>query len=94
MQAHYSQDILGPAGTGNAQSISDTRNGFTAGAGIEYGLTENLSAHSNTISSISAPRPTISSADAGLDQVAPPELTFGLNYRFNWASGTAYWYVR
>ena len=88
MQVRYGQDILGPAGTGNTQSISDTRHGFTAGAGIEYGMTENLSARleydyfdfgSRTYNFFQTPASIKSQLH---------ELTVGINYRFTWPGGT------
>ena len=45
MNVEYTQDILvAGALAGPTQVISDNRTGFTAGVGIEYGLTENWSA--------------------------------------------------
>lgn len=47
----YFQDVIGSTGgffpttaVISTQSIGDTRNGWTAGAGVEYGLTEHVSA--------------------------------------------------
>jgi outer membrane immunogenic protein len=43
MNVHYIQNVAG--GTiQSTQSITDTRSGFTVGGGIEFGMTENLSA--------------------------------------------------
>jgi outer membrane immunogenic protein len=43
MGVHYTQNIA--AGTvQSAQTIIDTRSGFTVGGGVEFGMTENLSA--------------------------------------------------
>jgi outer membrane immunogenic protein len=43
MGVHYTQNIA--AGTvQSAQTITDTRSGFTVGGGVEFGMTENLSA--------------------------------------------------
>jgi outer membrane immunogenic protein len=43
MGVHYTQNIA--AGTvQSSQTITDTRSGFTVGGGVEFGMTENLSA--------------------------------------------------
>lgn len=44
MHVQYIQDLLGVAGTVNSQTLNVNRSGFVAGGGIEYALTENLSA--------------------------------------------------
>jgi outer membrane immunogenic protein len=44
MQVDYTQDLLNSGVTFATQSISNMRTGFTGGGGLEYGLTENLSA--------------------------------------------------
>jgi outer membrane immunogenic protein len=43
MNVHYIQDIAGGS-VQTTQSITDTRSGFTVGGGIEFGMTESLSA--------------------------------------------------
>jgi outer membrane immunogenic protein len=43
MNAHYTQSTAGGS-VQSAQAITDTRSGFTVGGGIEFGMTENLSA--------------------------------------------------
>src|SRR5262249_46137580 len=44
MHVSYTQDYLTPGGvTAGSQVISADRAGFTAGVGVEYGMTENLS---------------------------------------------------
>jgi outer membrane immunogenic protein len=43
MGVHYSQNIAA-GGVQSAQTIIDTRSGFTVGGGVEWGLTESLSA--------------------------------------------------
>ena len=44
LHVSYTEDLLVGAGvTSASQVISDNRTGFTAGAGIEFGLVENLS---------------------------------------------------
>ena len=73
--------------TVTTQDISDTRSGFTAGAGIEFGLVENLSAKieydfydfgSKNYNFAITPVSVSSNLHA---------LTVGLNYRFNWSGG-------
>jgi outer membrane immunogenic protein len=44
MQADYIQDVMVGGAVSTTQIITDTRTGFLVGAGIEYGMTENLSA--------------------------------------------------
>ena len=44
MQADYIQDVMVGGAVSTTQLITDTRTGFLVGAGIEYGMTENLSA--------------------------------------------------
>ena len=44
MHINHVQDILTAGATAATQSISDNRSGFVAGVGLEYALTENLSA--------------------------------------------------
>jgi outer membrane immunogenic protein len=45
MRVDYTQGVLvSGAGMASLQTVSDHRTGFTVGGGVEYGLTENLSA--------------------------------------------------
>ncbi len=44
MHIEHVQDVLTGGATAATQSISDTRSGFVAGVGLEYALTQNLSA--------------------------------------------------
>jgi outer membrane immunogenic protein len=89
MQAHYTQDtiVFVPLplvlGTTATQEIKDTRTGFTAGFGVEYGLTENFSAKleydfydfgTKTYNFTTTPVSIRSDLHV---------LEFGLNYRFN-----------
>jgi outer membrane immunogenic protein len=88
MHIEHVQDILGAGGvTNTSQSISDTRSGFVAGVGLEYAMTENLSAlfeydfydfGTKTENFVNTPLSIRSDLHT---------LTVGLNYRFNWASG-------
>lgn len=86
MHVQYTQDVLGAGLTLNTQVLNENRTGFVAGGGIEYGMTENLSA-----------RLEYDFYDFGTETyqfAATPlnnksylhTLTFGLNYRFNLGS--------
>ena len=86
MNVRYGQALVNGGFTAGTQTVTDTRSGFTAGAGIEYGLTENFSARleydfydfgTQTYNQFVQTPISIKS-----DMHA---LTFGLNYRFNWA---------
>ena len=44
MHIEHVQDVLTGGATTATQSISDNRSGFVAGVGLEYALTQNLSA--------------------------------------------------
>jgi outer membrane immunogenic protein len=86
MHIDHVQDILTGGATTGTQSISDTRSGFTAGVGLEYGMTENLSAvfeydffdfgtkTENFLPATGTPLSIRSDLHT---------LTVGLNYRFN-----------
>jgi outer membrane immunogenic protein len=88
MHVSYTEDLLVGAGvTAATQVISDNRTGFTAGAGIEFGLVENLSGKieydfygfgSKNYNFNFTPISVRSNLHA---------LTVGLNYRFNWSGG-------
>ena len=45
MNVRYTEDLLTTAGsiTAATQALTDNRTGFTVGAGVEFGLVENLS---------------------------------------------------
>lgn len=88
MAVQYTQDQLSGAAAGLTQSISNTRTGYTAGIGLEYAMTENLSAlfeydfmgfGSKTYNFAQTPMQISSDLNT---------LVVGLNYRFNWANGT------
>jgi outer membrane immunogenic protein len=97
MRARYTEDLLGgglsatktPPGTTVAtQVITDDRTGFTVGAGIEFGLVENLSAKveydfydfGTKNYNFAAITPVSVRSDVHA-------LTVGLNYKFNWSGG-------
>jgi outer membrane immunogenic protein len=98
MHVSYTQDYLVTAGvtaggtpvppgaTAGTQTISTNRTGFTAGVGVEYGMTENLSGKiefdfydfgTQNYNFVQTP------VSIRSDMYA---LVFGLNYRFNWSS--------
>ena len=83
----YTQDIVTVGVTGPTQSIGSVRKGFTVGGGVEYGMTEDWSAKleydffdfgSQTYDFNQTPVSINSRMSA---------LTFGINYRLNWAGG-------
>ena len=87
MHVSYTQDYLNSNGfTVGTQTISADRQGFTAGVGFEYGMTENLSAKiefdfydfgTQNYSFVLTPVSIQSNMYA---------LTLGLNWRFNWTA--------
>lgn len=88
MSAKYTEDLLSVGGANlGTQGLSDTRSGFTAGGGVEFGLTEHFSAFleydffdfgsKNYNFTLITPV----SIHSNLNMVA-----FGLNYRFNGAA--------
>jgi outer membrane immunogenic protein len=88
LHVSYTEDLLVGAGvTAASQVLSDNRTGFTAGAGIEFGLVENLSGKieydfygfgSKNYNFNFTPVSVRSNLHT---------LTAGLNYRFNWSGG-------
>jgi outer membrane immunogenic protein len=88
LRVSYTEDLIAVGGpTAASQVISDNRTGFTAGAGIEFGLVENLSGKieydfygfgSRNYNFNFTPVSVRSNLHA---------LTVGLNYRFNWSGG-------
>ena len=84
MHIEHVQDVLGAGGvTTGTQAISDDRSGFVAGVGLEYALTQNLSAlfeydfyDFGTKTENFATTPLAIRSDLHT-------LTVGLNYRFN-----------
>jgi outer membrane immunogenic protein len=83
----YLQTVGAGGAAGIQQSFTDTRSGYTVGAGIEYGLTENFSAKieydfydfgSKTYNFVQTPL----SISSQVHQVLA-----GINYRFTWGGG-------
>ena len=104
MSVRYTEDLLGgglpatalpgstsgiPPGTTVAtQVITDNRTGFTVGAGIEFGLVENLSGK------IEYDFYDFGSKDYNFNAITPVSVSsnlhtiiVGLNYKFNWSGG-------
>jgi outer membrane immunogenic protein len=89
MHTDYTETILGPGG-GVAvvpSSLNDNRTGFVAGVGLEYGLTENVSARAEYefmdfgTKTYNFPLPAASiRSDLSV-------VTFGVNYRFTFGGG-------
>ncbi len=85
LHVSYTEDLLVGAGvTAATQVISDNRTGFTAGAGIEFGMTENLSGKIEYDFYGFGTK----NYNFGFTPVSVHSnlhtLTVGLNYRFTW----------
>jgi outer membrane immunogenic protein len=101
MRVDYTQMVtLGAPVT--LQTLNDTRSGFVAGAGVEFGMTENLSAKleydylgfgtkTYTFANLSAPVAGVTTPFAlpVSWKSSLQMVTVGLNYRFNWGGGGA-----
>jgi outer membrane immunogenic protein len=98
MSMDNNQDILTSGGvTFSTTPVDYTRIGFTAGAGLEYGMTENLSAKleydfydfgsKNVNFTVTTPTPATVALSTSIQSYVHV-LTVGLNYRFNWAGGS------
>lgn len=87
MHIEHVQDVLTNGITVSTQAISDDRAGFVAGVGLEYALTENLSAlfeydfydFGTKTENFTVGTPVSIRSDLHT-------LAVGLNYRFNWGS--------
>jgi outer membrane immunogenic protein len=97
MRINYGQEVLIGGGVTSSQDITDTRVGYTVGAGVEWGITEQLSlkaeydfldfgTKSYDFNALGAPL-------AGTFPVSIRSMlhvfTVGFNYRFNWGGGGA-----
>ena len=105
MRVDYTQGVLlGGGGLESVQTISDHRTGFTVGGGIEYAMTENLSARieydfldfgtkAYSFNSLSAGAGGPPLTPVGAMPVSIKAFTnlftVGLNYRYNWSGGGA-----
>jgi outer membrane immunogenic protein len=89
MNVRYTEDLLNPSGvTAVTQVFTDNRTGFTVGAGIEFGLVENLSGK------IEYDFYDFGSRNYNFSTLTPVSvssklhaLIVGLNYKFNWSGG-------
>jgi outer membrane immunogenic protein len=89
MRVRYTEDLLlGGGVTALTQVLTDNRTGFTVGAGIEFGLVENLSGK------IEYDFYDYGTKNYNFNAITPVSvksnlhtLTVGLNYRFNWSGG-------
>jgi outer membrane immunogenic protein len=89
MHVRYTEDLLATGGaTALTQVLTDNRTGFTVGAGIEFGLVENLSGK------IEYDFYDFGTKNYNFNAITPVSvksnlhtLTVGLNYRFNWSGG-------
>jgi outer membrane immunogenic protein len=86
MSVNYTQDQLTAGVTTTTQILSDKRSAFTAGLGVEYGMTENLSARLEyDYYGFGSRNYQFSQAPVSL-QSDLNTITLGFNYRFNWAN--------
>jgi outer membrane immunogenic protein len=95
MDVRYTEDPLtagapgvAPGATAATQVNTDTRTGFTVGAGIEFGLVENLSAK------VEYDFYDFGSKNYNFNAITPVSVNsnlhtiiVGLNYKFNWSGG-------
>jgi len=90
MRVSYTEDLLTTAGaiTAATQVFTDNRTGFTVGAGIEFGLVENLSGK------IEYDFYDFGSKNYNFNTITPVGVSsnlhtiiVGLNYKFNWSGG-------
>src|SRR5262249_44722517 len=89
MNVRYTEDALTPGGvTAATQVFTANRPGFTVGAGIEFGLVENLSGK------IEYDFYDFGSRNYNFNTIPPVSVNsnlhtiiVGLNYKFNWSGG-------
>jgi len=87
MRVDYTQDQFVGLLNAGTQIITDNRSGFTAGLGVEYGMTENLSAKFEYDFFDFGTKTYNFTATPVTVQSQIHVVTVGLNYRFNWAGG-------
>jgi outer membrane immunogenic protein len=99
MRVDYTQAVTGPAFL--QVTLNDTRTGYDVGAGVEFGMTENLSAKleydyfgfgTKTYTfNLAAPVAGVITPFAQPVSVKSTlqMVTVGINYRFNWSGGGA-----
>lgn len=91
MQVGYTQDTLSNGIVSFTTSTSDTRSGFTAGVGIEYGLTEHFSArveydyYGFGTKNYNFLTPAVTPIAVRSDLQT---FLFGVNYRFTWGTNS------
>lgn len=86
---NYTQTNLLLATTVGTSTLTDNRTGYTVGAGIEYGLTENFSAKVEyDFYDFGKTNYNFAFAPMSVSNNIHTFL-FGMNYRFNWAGGRA-----
>jgi outer membrane immunogenic protein len=91
MRVNYQQDLVSPVGLVSTAQLSTTRTGFVVGGGLEYGLTESLSAKFEyDFYDFGSTNYTFNLVAGGGPVVFPVAIqsyvhviTVGLNYRFN-----------
>jgi len=90
MDVRYTEDLLttGAPVTAATQVFTDNRTGFTVGAGIEFGLVENLSGK------IEYDFYDFGSKNYNFNAITPVSVSsnlhtiiVGVNYKFNWSGG-------
>jgi outer membrane immunogenic protein len=96
MGVNYTQAVSTGIGNISSQTMTVTRSGFTAGGGIEFGMTENLSARLE-YDYLNFGTKTYTFANLNTDPtplVLPVAIrsstsliSVGMNYRFNWGGG-------
>jgi outer membrane immunogenic protein len=88
MHVSYTEDLIAIGGpTAASQVLSDNRTGFTAGAGIEFGLVENLSGKIEyDFYGFGSKNYNFNFTPVSVGSNLHT-LTVGLNYRFNWSGG-------
>jgi outer membrane immunogenic protein len=99
MRVDYGQEVLNSTVT-STQDMTDSRIGYTVGAGIEWGITEQLSLKAEydfldfgtktySFDGLStAPGAAIGSFPVSIRSMLHA-FTLGINYRFNWGGGGA-----
>jgi outer membrane immunogenic protein len=87
LDVNYTQDRLVTGVTATSQTLHDHRTGFTAGLGLEYGMTENLSAKFEyDFYDFGTQNYNFTATPVAIRSYLHT-LTVGLNYRFNWLGG-------
>jgi outer membrane immunogenic protein len=87
LHVSYTEDLLINGGiTSASQVISDNRTGFTAGAGIEFGLVENLSGKIE-YDFYGFGTKNYNFGFTPVSVRSNLHTVVGLNYRFNWSGG-------